>query len=108
VTLLTGLEVLQVRWAPAEGVWIVWFEAAYPGETYCRSEVRLLPSALGGPGGAGECARVDASRGPLEDHVVRVARDQLVTVLEREGRPVSVVIGVDAVGVEMLERGFPG
>ncbi len=100
---LTGIEILEVRWVPTEGVWTVWFEVAYPGETYCRSEVRLFPSAVGEGDGGIEGKR----EGLLENRVARVARDHLVTVLQEEGRPVSVVIGVDAGGREVLERSFP-
>ncbi len=106
MSLPTTLELLGAEWASEEGVWVVHFEAAHPGETFCRSVVRVFPAAMAGrrlPGGL--CS---PGNGTVEiDEVVALARDRLLEVLEREGRPVSLVVAVTGEGLRVLERGYP-
>jgi hypothetical protein len=70
----------------------LYFDVTYPGETWCRSVVRV----------AGDLAF------PSEEAVVSQARDALVGLLEREARPASAAIRLDAAGVTLIALDYPG
>lgn len=89
MTLPLALELLACEWLAEEGVWSVLFEAEYPGETICRSEVRMPPTQ------------------DPEHQLATRALDVLWQALEIEGRPASLVLCADEEGWVVLERGYP-
>ncbi len=105
VSLPSELELLSAWWSAEKGAWITHFEATYPGETFCRSEVRVSSAAMAGVGIGHRGEGRDAEG---IDAVVAAARDQLLEILEREGRPVSLVVTMGTDGWKVIKRGYPG
>lgn len=85
------VELVEVTEADPPDAWIVSFDVIYPGETWCRSLVRLSPT-------------VSLAQ---ESDLVGQARDALLAVLELQPGPASAEIRVGSEGTEVLRLGTP-
>ena len=88
------IDVDLVAFEPAEhpDAYVLYFDVTYPGETWCRSVVRV----------AADLAF------PSEEAVVSRARDALVGLLEGESQPSSAVVRLEAAGVTVIALDHPG
>lgn len=68
------------------------FDVTFPGETWCRSFVYVSPDFVF----------------TSEFELAGVARDELIAVIDREGRPVSVTMRLGPGGAEVLSVAAPG
>jgi hypothetical protein len=92
VTWIVDIDMLGVEPAEPPDRLELAFDVTFPGETWCRSFVYVSPDL------------VFAS----EYELVGVARDELIAVIDREGRPVSVTMRLGPGGVEVLSVAAPG
>ena len=88
------IDVDLVSFEPAEhpDQYELYFDVTYPGETWCRSLVRV----------AADLAFAS------EEAVVMRARDALVGLLEGESRPASAVMRCEAAGTTIIALDYPG
>lgn len=92
MTWIVDIDMLGVEPAePPDRVEIA-FDVTFPGETWCRSLVYV----------AAEVAFAS------EYELVAAARDELIAVIDREGRPVSVTMRLRPGGAEVLSLAAPG
>lgn len=92
MTWIVDIDVLGVEAAEPPDVFEIGFDVTFPGETWCRSLVL-----------------VSADLTYLSEfELVTRARDEVVAVIEREGRPVSTTLRLAASGVEVLAVAAPG
>jgi hypothetical protein len=91
VAWIVDVELVEVTAGRPPDLWQVVFDVIYPGETWCRSIVRLTMDFV--------------EEGELE--LVGRARDALVAVLERQSGPVSTDIRVTPAGTAVLRLGRP-
>lgn len=92
MTWIVDIELVDIDVAEPPDALTVTFDVIYPGETWCRSVVFV----------AAEAAKAG------EDEVIGEARDALVAVIERQGRPVSVELRLTPDGTQVLAVGSPG
>ena len=71
------------------------FDVIYPGETWCRSLVRLSPDLA-------------ADLGQEEGRMIAAARDALLELLDLEAQPVSFDLRLTVDGTVVLARANPG
>jgi hypothetical protein len=92
VTWIVDIDLLGVDAAEPPDLYEIAFDVTFPGETWCRSLVLVAPdlSYLG------------------EHELVNRGRDELIALIEREGRPVSATVRLSSAGVEVLALAAPG
>jgi hypothetical protein len=92
VTWIVDIDVLGVDVAEPPDLYEIVFDVTFPGETWCRSLVLVAP---------------DLSH--LDQHeLVNRGRDEIVALIDREGRPVSATVRLSSAGVEVLAVAAPG
>jgi len=92
VTWIVDIDMLGIENAEPPDVFEIAFDVTFPGETWCRSLVLVA-----------------ADMTYLSEHeLVSRARDEVIGVIEREGRPVSTTLRMSAQRVEILAVAAPG
>jgi hypothetical protein len=89
---IVDVELVEVLEGEGIDALLVVFDVIYPGETWCRSLVRLTGLVAEG----------------TEHDMVARARDSLVALLDLESRPTSLDLRLTAEGPVVLGRGHPG
>jgi hypothetical protein len=89
---IVDVDLVSVEPGVPPDAWELWFDVTYPGETWCRSVVRVGADLFFAH----------------EDALVTRARDALLGLLEGEARPASVVVRLDADGVTVVALDHPG
>jgi hypothetical protein len=91
VAWIVDVELVEVAPGELPDVWTIVFDVIYPGETWCRSLVRLSPASSQGN----------------ELELVGRARDALLAILELQAGPASADIRVAPEGTTVLRLGSP-
>ena len=92
MTWIVDIDLLGVEAAEPPDVYEIAFDVTFPGETWCRSSVLV----------AADLTHL------AEFELVARARDEMIAVIDREGRPVSTTLRITAAGVEILAVAAPG
>lgn len=92
MTWIVDIDMLGVEPAEPPDRFEIAFDVTFPGETWCRSLVYVTPEVVV----------------VSEYELVAAARDAVIAVIEREGRPVSVTMRLGADGAEVLAVAAPG
>lgn len=92
MTWIVDIDTLGIEDAEPPDVFGIAFDVTFPGETWCRSLVLV----------AADLTYLD------ENELVPRARDEVIAVIEREGRPVSVTLRMSFERVEVLALAAPG
>lgn len=99
---IVDVELVGLEEGEGQDAFLVTFDVIYPGETWCRSLVRVTPQA------ASSLETVTAEAPPAAEHrVIARARDCLLSLLELESGPSSAEIRLTGEGLVVLALGRP-